>query len=246
MPVSKPEKSNTKKSLASILRKKNPKLKKIITSLLIWLVIFSISLICVDYGVQYLNYKASVAIVNGERIYRKDMIDELEANYGATVTDQLIDETLIRQKAAEMNVSASDEDVENEIKDLEESYGGKEQLQTELDMRNISQEQLRAQIEVTLLVEKILGSDITVTDEEKHEFYEQYKDMLSEGEEERSYEDAEEEIEETLIEQKLSQKVQPWLLEIREDANIQNNIDDPRDYSFLGITWEFVNSLIST
>lgn len=198
----------------------------------------------IDYAVQYLNYRASVAIVNGERIYKGDFIEKLQDSYGASIVSQMIDERLIYQEAEELDVVISDDDIDAEIDGLEEQYGGEEAFQSELDARDISNEELRQQIETTLLVETMLLDDITISDEEKKDFYDQYKDQIIPGNEDPTYEEAEEQIEETLRDQKITQNVQGWLTELRDNATIKNNIEEPKDYSFLGITRAFFSELI--
>jgi hypothetical protein len=223
---------------------KNFKSNKILFNVLIWMVVFFVSLIVVDFGVQYLNYHASAAIVNGKRIYMGEFHDKLVKDYGDTAISQMIDEKLIHSKAEQEGVEITEEDIDEEMKQLEEDYGGKEALDNQLEMNNTSREQLRDQIETILIVQKILGDDIEITEEEKKEFFEQYKDVLFSDNADPTYEEAEEKIEEILIEQKVSQELQPWLKEIKSEASIKNNISSPKDYEFLRITKAFVNDLI--
>jgi len=231
-----------KKNLKTAL--KNFKEHKVLFNLVVWTLVFTVSLVIVDYVVQYLNFHASVAVVNGERISKSKFHDKLEESYGQTIASQLIDEVLIYQEATKENIVIDSEDIEKEIKSLEENYGGKEVLDGELENRGITRDELKSQIETTLIVQEILGKDIEVTDEEKQEFYEQYKEVIIPDNDDPTYEEAEEQIEEVLIEQKISQKVQPWLLEVRESANIQNNIEKPKGYEFLRITKSFVHDVI--
>ena len=252
---SKPTKSSTKKTSAkrassstsskksSTGQSKKTNITKILKSVAIWVGVFVITLIVVDYAVQYLNHKASVAIVNGERIYRGEFNEQLEEACGANTVSQMIDEALIYQEADKEGISASDEDIDKEIESLEENYGGREELEEELEVRNITMESLRQQITTTLLVEKMLEDRIEITEEEKKEFYEEYKDVLFTEDEDPTYEEAEEQITETLMDQKLNQEYQVWIVEIQEDANIKDNVSDPKDFEFLGITRAFVVDL---
>lgn len=223
---------------------KNFKERKFLFNLVVWTFVFLVSLVIVDYSVQYLNFHASVAVVNGERIYKSEFYDKLEESYGQTIAGQLIDEVLIYQEASKNNIVIDDADIEKEIKSLEENYGGKEILDGELENRGITRDELKTQIETTLIVQEILGKEIEITEEEKLEFFDQYKDVLLTDNDDPTYEEAEDEVEEVLLEQKIGQKVQPWLTEIRDAANIQNNIDKPKDYEFLRITKAFIYDVI--
>ncbi len=185
-----------------------------------------------------------MAIVNGERIYRKAFYEKLKDTYGTTIATQMIDEALIYQEAEKENIAITDKEIDAEIKTLEDTYGGKEALQGELDSRNISTDKLRSQIETTLIVEQILMKDITITEDEKKEFYEQYKDVLFTDNDNPTYEESEAKIEDTLKDQKISQQVQTWLTDLEGKSTIKNNVEDPKDYSFLGITRAFADQLL--
>lgn len=217
---------------------------KIVFNIVVWTVVFVVSLIAVDYAVQYLNYHASVAVVNGERIYNGEFYKQLKQSYGQGVVSQLIDEKLIYQEAEKKNVNVSDKEIDEEIKTLEDNYGGKDVLNDELEARNMTREDLEKQVKTTLIVEKILGKDIEITEDQKKEFFEEYKDVLFTDNSDPSYEESEEEIERILREQEVSSRLQPWLLEIRDKSTIQNNVEKPKDYQFLRITRSFIDEII--
>ena len=219
------------------------KVRTIFRLVLTWLGVFIVTLVLVDYAVQYLNYKASVAIVNGERLYRKDFYTKLEETYGSSIVSQMIDEALVYQEADKKEINITDKEIDAEINTLEEQYGGAEELQNELDLRNISIEKLRKQIETTLIVEKILSKDITITEDEIKAFYDQYKDVLFTETEVPEYEDAKETVKETLRDQKISEGVQSWLQELRDESSIKNNVENPKDYEILLITRTFFEDL---
>ena len=181
--------------------------------------------------------------MNGERLYRKDFYTKLEETYGSSIVSQMIDEALVYQEADKKEINITDKEIDAEINTLEEQYGGAEELQNELDLRNISIEKLRKQIETTLIVEKILSKDITITEDEIKAFYDQYKDVLFTETEVPEYEDAKETVKETLRDQKISEGVQSWLQELRDESSIKNNVENPKDYEILLITRTFFEDL---
>lgn len=237
------EDSIKKDTTLSSSKPRQSRTKKLVRLILVWLGIFIVTLALVDYAVQYLNYKASVAIVNGERIYRKDFYTKLEQSYGSTIVKQMIDETLVYQEAADKNIEISSKDIDTEVDTLSEQYGGLEELQQELELRSMSMETLRHQIETTLIIEKILSNDITVSEDEIKEYYDQYKDVLFADTEVPSYEDAKETVKEQLRQQKIGNEVSSWLLELEGKATIKNNIESPKDYAPLLITRTFIADL---
>lgn len=217
--------------------------RKIIKTILLWLAVFIVTLICVDFAVQYLNYKASAAIVNGERIYQGELVEKLRESYASSTIDQLIDEALIRQEGEKKEIVISEEDIDDEVAEIEENYGGKEALEAAMAERGVTMESLREQIRTTLVVEEILKDKIEITEEEKQEFYEQYKEVLLPDNENPTYEEAEQAVIESLTDQKLNTAYSEWITVVREGASIKNNIDDPKGFEFLGITRVFINDL---
>lgn len=236
--MAKAKKKSTKKGKKSFKMDKE-RLIKILKNLGFWVLLFIVSLIIVDYVVQYLNYHASVAVVNGERVSRNDFYEDLEQRYGTTIASQLIDEVLVYQEADEQGVTITTESIDSEVEELEEEYGGEDVLNEELKSLGITRKQLRKQIETTLLVEKLLEDEVEVSEEEAEEYFNEYKSSIYPDNEDITFEEAQSDVESALRDQKIAEAVQPWLTELRSDARIQNNIDDPQDYSFLGITRDF-------
>ncbi|MFH1547322.1 MAG: SurA N-terminal domain-containing protein [bacterium] len=225
--------------------KNKERMMKMLKNLLFWFVLFVVSLVVVDYVVQYLNYHASVAVVNGERISKNEFYEMLEDRYGSTITSQMIDEVLIYQEGEKEGITVTDEEIGEQLTELENQYGGEDSLNEELKAVGITREQLEKQIETTLLVEKLLEPIIEITEEDKQTFFEDNKAELFPGDEDITYENAQDEVEQALLDQEMAQEVQPWLAEIRTDARIQNNVDEPKPYSFLGITREFIGELFN-
>jgi parvulin-like peptidyl-prolyl isomerase len=242
--TTKPKKQSTKSTSESSNKKKmNERMAKVLRNLLFWLLLFIVSLVIVDYVVQYLNYHASVAVVNGERISRNDFYEKLEQRYGTSIASQMIDESLIFQEGEEEGITITEEEIQEQVDELETQYGGEDILNEELKSLGITREQLDIQIETTLLVEKLLESEIEITDEEAAEFFEEYKDSLFPDDENITFEEGREVVDENIREQKIAEEVQPWLTQLRSDASIQNNVEEPRSYSFLGITRDFFGEL---
>ncbi len=217
--------------------------KKMLTNFLLWLGVFVVSLVLVDFAVQYLNYKASAAIVNGQRVYMGELNRRLEQTYGKQVIVDLIDETLVRQEATKKNIKITKQQIDSEVKKLEDQFGGKQKLNDELVTRSMTQADLRRQLENSLIIEQLIGKDITVTEDEKKQFFEQYKDMIIPGNANPTYAEAEQRIVDYLKDNKLQEKYQTWIKGIEDKSKIQNNLETPKGISFLGITRSFFQQL---
>jgi len=134
-----------------------------------------------------------VATVNGKEIQRS----ELERNYQASlqggpqapstqaadiqrlnILRGMIQDEILQQRAAKLNLTASDEDVNARLKDLKAPYSD-EQFNNQLKERNLTLDDLKREIRRGLtrdkLVNKEIESKINVTDAEITAYYNAHK-----------------------------------------------------------------------
>lgn len=158
------------------------------------------------------------AVVSGRPITRHALDKELEKQMGRQVLEGLISQTLVRQEAKKQNVKISNKDLEEKIEEIERQLEAQgQELDSLLATQGQTREDLEEQIELQLMVEKILGKDINVTDEELKDYFEESKELLPEG---TTLEDKKEELKEELKQRKIGEKLQPWLTELQEKAKI--------------------------
>jgi len=208
--------------------------------------------ILIDFFVQYLNNGYSAAVVEGKRIPRSEYIKELETAYGATVVDQLIDEEIIKIEAEKAGVEATDEEVNKQLETLIESVGGKEVYDTVLQQNNIDEEELKDQIRLSILANKVLGPTIEYTDDDLKSFFNQYSaqlfptetEALEEGEK-LDYEQYKDQVEQRYIEQKVYENEGAWLEGLRSKYKIQNNVTNKPKYGVLSATINIVENLFN-
>ncbi len=241
--ASKSSKGSPKFKAPKALENMNPTVKKLLFGVGLWVLVFVVSLVIVDYAVQYYNYKASVAIVDGERISKGEFYEKLEETYGEAVINEMIEETIVFHEAEKEGIEVTDEKVDDEVSQLEQEYGGEEGLKSQLEMRGLTMDDLKRNIKISLMLEELLKDDVQITEEDKQEYYEQNKANLIPGNEEPTYEEAEEIIVDRLTQEKISLQVTPWIMEKRDELDIKNNIENPRDYKLLGITRDLVSNL---
>ncbi len=209
------------------------------------------SLALIDLAVQYLNNDYSVAVVNGVRIPKSEWHDRLETAYGSSVASQLIDDQIVRSEAKKADVSVSREEIDQEIERIVESIGGQEMFESALEANNITEEELREQIEVDLLATAILSPDLEYGEEDVIDFFSQYSDVifpeetaeLEEGEL-LNFEEYKEQTEEIFIQQEVQNKKATWLNEKRNEYRIQDNSTSKPRYGFLTIATNIVNNLL--
>lgn len=159
-----------------------------------------------------------VAMVNGEPVTRLAVIRELEMQGGKQISESLITETLVRQKAREQGITATAEEIEREIKTLEELYKEQGQdLEQVLSMRGMTRADLERQIELKIFLDKLTGN-IEVTDEEVQQF-------IDENNEAYGGTLTAEDVRTQLEEQKRSERSSQIITELQSQANIQHFVE---------------------
>jgi hypothetical protein len=208
--------------------------------------------VAIDFGVQYLNNDYSVAVVNGERITQREYYYRLDQAYGSAIATQLIEEKLIRQEAQEQGVTATQEDIDEEIANIAEQVGGEEQLDLSLEAYNLTMEDLERQVEIDILGKKMLEPQIEYTEEDVMAFFEQYSEMIFPEEAEEleegellDYESHKEETLEVFLQQEIQTAQGPWLAQLQEEARIQNNVVEDPEYKLLGATRNIISNIIN-
>lgn len=155
-----------------------------------------------------------VASVNGEPITRMAVLKELESQGGKQISESLITETLVRQKAKEQGLQASQEELDREIKNLEDLYKKQgQELGQVLSMRGMTRDDLAKQIELKIFLDKLVG-EVEVSDAEVAQFIEENNEAYGGNL-------ATEDVKAQLIEQKMSEKSSAYITELQKNANIQ-------------------------
>lgn len=204
--------------------------------------IFVFSFALVDLLVQYLNNSYSIAIVNGVRVTRGEYLDRLEKTYGITTAQNLVQEELVRQGAAKDGVTVTTEDVQNRLNEYYNENGGKDAVLATLKANNVTEEDVRGQIQVGLLLEKTLSKKVTYTDAQLEDFFKQYKSVIY-GTEKVKFEDKKEDIKQYYVNKEVQNLKDGWLSTLETEAKIQNNIQTSPKYGFLKTTITIAKNL---
>jgi parvulin-like peptidyl-prolyl isomerase len=129
---------------------------------------FAIIVIVIVVGVlAWYNKGLFVAgTINGNVVTTPSFYNRLVKADGSQVFDSLVQETLVKQEASKKKITASKAEIDKKVAALEKNLGGKENLDVALTQNNTTMDQLRQQLEMQILVEKILSDQIKVTDAE--------------------------------------------------------------------------------
>lgn len=160
-----------------------------------------------------------VVLVNNRPITRYSLVKELEKRAGKQVLEDLITRDLIFQEAEKQGIQVSQEEMKAKIKELEEQakgLGG--DLDSFLQMQGQTRKELEEQIRVQLVLDKMLGQDVGISEEEIQQYFEENKDFFSV---ETEFETIKEDLRENLRREKINEKLQSWLGELRTKAKIR-------------------------
>lgn len=114
-----------------------------------------------------------VATVGDEDISRQDWLHAIELRHGKEVLQQLINQNVMEQSAEKYDISVSDEELEQEFSMLRSVLNVYDQAS--LPNEEVLKEQLRTEI----ILEKLISSEVEISEEELRTFYEENTSLYS-------------------------------------------------------------------
>jgi hypothetical protein len=209
-----PKKTKTKPSLDLSRVQKNivagyKKRKVVYTSILIIILI-----VAGTFSLFWFNKSVFLAgTINGKVVTSPEFYSKLTKASGEEVFDSIVREVLIKQEASDQDITASEEEVDEKIKELEDQLGGKDNLELALKQNKTSIDEVREQIAIQILVEKLLEDQIEVTDKEIANYIKENKQV--------SPNLTKEEAREAIKSSKLNEKFTTWFEELKNNATIE-------------------------
>ena len=159
-----------------------------------------------------------VALVNGQPITRMSIVSQLEKQGGKQVLNISVTKMLIEQEAKKKNVSVPQKDIDAELKKTETSLATQGQtLDQALAAQGMTRADYADQVRLQLVIQKLVGKDIVVSDKEVSDYLEQNKSTIPEG---SDMEQIKVSVKEQLKQQKLSAKIQSWIADLQKNAKI--------------------------
>lgn len=157
------------------------------------------------------------ATVNGTPVTRFAVIKQLEMASGKDALDSIIKEKLITMEAAKKGIHISDDDINAEIKKVEESLKTQgTTLDDALTQQGMSREDLRKRIVIQLSITKLVEDKTSVSDKEVEEYITTNKYPLTKGKEA----DEKASIKEQIKNQKLSDEAAKLVDQLMTAAKI--------------------------
>lgn len=174
----------------------------------------------VAFGLYIFKDKYIAAVVNGQPIPRYALHMELEKQSGRQALDGMITKAVVVQEAKKQNVEVTQEEIDAQLTEIEDSLQAQGQtLEDVIALQGLTREDVIEQIQLQLMIEKIVGQDVEVSDEEVDAYLEDNKEALPED---ANMEELKVTVKENLKQQQLNAKVQDWIQELRDKAVINN------------------------
>ena len=205
------------------MAKKEKTVKKSITSNLIVKPskkIFLLGLIfLLVLGLIYFSVRFFLAAsVNGQLVGRLTIIKELEKQGGKKTLDIVILKTLINQEAKKRKVTVSQKDIDVEIQKIETNITAQgSTLDQLLQQQGMKKSDLTEEVRIQLLVSKMAGANITISDKEIEDFMTTNKDQFQQGFNEALLK---EQARGQVKQKKLQQKIQTFVADLKNKAKI--------------------------
>ena len=156
------------------------------------------------------------ALVNGKPIFRWQLTRVLTSRFGGQTLESMISQALIDEEARKAGISVPQEDIAKKESDLVQSLGGSMSLDDVLKYQGMTKADFEDQLRLQITVEKLLGKDITITDDEITNYIATSGSTLTATDEAGLREEAKQAI----FSQQINEKLQTWFSEIRTKAKI--------------------------
>ena len=132
------------------------------------LIIYIIVNISVNTNKVCVETKDVVAVVNGDEITAGDVYNAF-LDYRGGIIEFLIQDKALEQKAKELGVEITKEDVNNEFQNYKESFAGEEEFREYLKDVNLTENGIKRNIYRELIIDSLrdkLGEDIEISEDE--------------------------------------------------------------------------------
>lgn len=137
-------------------------------------------------------------------------------HYVAQIVNYLVQEQIVAQSAEELGVSITDEEVNEQVAQLEQAYGGAEKVEELLKEQGMTMQLLRRSIRSQTLSDRaaeVVTKDASVTDDEVRGYWDAHKAELRKQKKTATLAKARTTIEETLLSAKKLQLWNEWVAE---------------------------------
>ena len=166
-----------------------------------------------------MNKRIFIARVNGQPISRIEFYKELQKSSGETVLNDLITKKLISQEADKRGIKISEADVQNELGKIRSSIESQgSTLEDVLTYQGVTKAQLVENIQIQKKLEGILKEQITVSDSDVKDYYDQNKTAYPAT---QTFDQLKDQIRSELYQSKIQEAYASWIAEVRGKSLIE-------------------------
>ncbi|MFA5188701.1 MAG: SurA N-terminal domain-containing protein [Patescibacteria group bacterium] len=197
--------------------KKGEAIKKFIKDNLRIVIIIAV-IVVVGILAYFFRGLVIAATVDGSPISRLAVIQKLEKESGKNLLDSLITQKLVQNAASANKLSVSDDDVNGEIKKIEDQVASMGSTMDEaLSAQGMTMADLKERIVLQKELEKLLADKINVADEEIAQYIKDNNITVPTGQEAATNDQIKSEI----SSQKFNSEAETYIAELKAKANIQ-------------------------
>lgn len=156
------------------------------------------------------------AVVNGKPIFSWELNHSLRARFGQQTLEGMVGEVLIADEARKAGVSVSKAELDAKEAEVIKSLGPNVKLEDILKFQGMTKEDFDGQIRLQMLIEKVLGKDLQITETDIDNFIASSGATLTATDPAQLRVDARAAI----VSQKVSEKVQQWFMDLKAKAKV--------------------------
>lgn len=116
-----------------------------------------------------------VATVDGEKISKDELYDEMLKDNGQQALQSLIAQKVFELEAKKQNVVPSEEEIQKEMEKYYEYYGGQENFTQTIAMSGFTIDDVKKDLIMNIKIKKLLEPRISITEEEKKAYFDENK-----------------------------------------------------------------------
>ncbi len=162
-----------------------------------------------------------VASVNGQLVDRLTIIKDLEKQGGKKVLDTVILKTLINQEAKKRKLTVSQKELDAELQKIETNVTSQgTTLNALLAQQGMTKNDLISEVKLQLLITKMVGSNVSVTQKEIDTYLESQKNQTSTDLGSTTLGLDRVKAESVLRQQKIQVKIQAFIADLKAKAKI--------------------------
>jgi len=156
------------------------------------------------------------AVVEGRPIFSWQLNHTLQSRYGQQTLEGMIGESLIAKEAQKSGVVVTEADLKEKQKEILSSLGTEVTLSDFLKFQGLSEQDFNQQLKIQLTVERLLTKNLAITETDIDNYIATNRATLTATEPAALREEAKK----TIISNTVSEKLQPWFLELRQKSNV--------------------------